>query len=458
MYKRLFRGLPVIEGAAFFGAVYAAVIIRLGRDWERIAEDVGPVWPEALMFSGVLLVSMTAMGLYNQRLRDGIEGILARVVLAFGGGTLFIALAYYAFSGLFLGRGILLLSMLMSFLAVAIIRAQLVRIGRLERSKRRVLVLGGGRRAAVLTMLRRSTDLIGIRIVGYVAHPDDEDAVPADKRVELDRPLSEWAAEHGVDEIVVAPDERRRNLDMHELLSCRAHGVLVTDLTAFYERETGRINLDMMLPGWLVFSTGFSPNLVRDRVKRLLDIVVGVLLLVAASPLMLGAALAIWIESGFRGPIFYRQVRVGANGREFEVVKFRSMQIDAERDGRARWATTADPRVTRAGSVLRRSRIDELPQILNVLRGEMSFVGPRPERPEFVRELERAQPRYADRHHVKPGLTGWAQISYPYGGSEHDALQKLQFDLYYVKNRSIYLDLTILLQTAEVVLWGKGAR
>lgn len=457
-YKKLFGGLPIVEGTLFFGAVYAAVIIRLGTDPERIAEDVGAIWPEAAMFSGVLLLSMTAMGLYNSRLRDGIEGLLARALLAFAAGTLLIALAYYAFAELFLGRGILLLSMLMSFLAVAIVRAQLVRIGRLEHSKRRVLVLGAGRRAGILARLRRATDLLGLRVVGYAAQRGDEESVPESKRIELDRPLAEWAAQHGIDEIVVAPDERRQNLDMHQLLLCRARGVLVTDLAAFYERETGRINLDMMLPGWLVFSTGFSPSLLRDRVKRLVDFLVSIALLVVAAPLMLLAALAIWVESGFRGPIFYRQMRVGANAQEFEVVKFRSMQTDAEKDGRARWATAGDPRVTRVGAVLRRSRIDELPQIWNVLRGEMSFVGPRPERPEFVRRLEQSHPRYADRHYVKPGLTGWAQISYPYGASEQDALEKLQYDLYYVKNRSTYLDLMILLQTAEVVLWGKGAR
>jgi sugar transferase (PEP-CTERM system associated) len=234
--------------------------------------------------------------------------------------------------------------------------------------------------------------------------------------------------------------------------------MLISDVATFYERETGRVSLDILLPSWLAFSTGFRSSFIGDRIKRLFDIAVSLSLLILASPVIVLAAFAVWVESGFRGPILYRQARVGSNDTVFNVFKFRSMRPDAEADGTARWAIVNDDRITRVGRILRRYRIDELPQIYNVLRGEMSFVGPRPERPEFVDHLEGIFPRYADRHRVKPGLTGWAQIRYPYGASDRDAFEKLQYDLYYVKNRNLQLDLTILLQTAEVVLWGRGAR
>ncbi|WP_067561405.1 TIGR03013 family XrtA/PEP-CTERM system glycosyltransferase [Halofilum ochraceum] len=457
-YGRLFDWLPVLEGFLLVGAVYLAVLIRVGTDPSEIRTSIGPVWPEAVVFSAALLVSMTAVGLYNRRLRDGLEGIVVRIVLAFAGGTTLTALIYYAFPQIFLGRGVLFIALALGFLAVLILRAEILGIARYEEGKRRVLVLGAGQRAEVLSRLRRRTDLIGLRIVGYVRHANDRLAVPESELVELDAPLSTWAIDHGIDEIVVGPDERRQNLDMHQLLLCRAHGMVVSDVATFYERETGRVSLDILLPSWLAFSTGFHSSFIGDRVKRLFDIVVSLSLLILASPLILLAALAVWIESGFRGPILYRQARVGTNDTVFQVLKFRSMRPDAEADGTARWATAGDDRVTSVGRILRRYRIDELPQIFNVLRGEMSFVGPRPERPEFVDHLEGIFPRYADRHRVKPGLTGWAQIRYPYGASDRDAFEKLQYDLYYVKNRNLQLDLTILLQTAEVVLWGKGAR
>ncbi|MEX1081857.1 MAG: TIGR03013 family XrtA/PEP-CTERM system glycosyltransferase [Halofilum sp. (in: g-proteobacteria)] len=457
-YGRLLNWLPALEGAYFLGVTHAAVAIRLGTNPGTIEHSVGAVWPDAIVFAGVVLLALTAAGLYNPRLRDGPEGIAVRVVLAGAIATALLSALYYAAPHLYLGRGILLLALLLSFGGVGAVRWGLHRLSREEHRKRRVLVLGAGKRAGILARLRRRTDLIGLRLVGYVRYPGDALSVPEAQLVELDQPLSEWVGTHGIDELVVAPDERRQNLDMHELLLCRGRGQLISDLPTFYERETGRVSLDVLLPSWLAFSGGFQSTYVGERLKRLFDVVVSGSLMILASPTMLAAALAIWLEAGGRGPILYRQVRVGANEREFSVYKFRSMRTDAEKDGRARWASENDPRITRVGAILRRFRIDELPQIFNVLRGEMSFVGPRPERPEFVHRLEQSFPRYADRHRVKPGLTGWAQISYPYGASERDAFEKLQYDLYYVKNHSVYLDLTILLQTAEVVLWGKGAR
>ncbi len=455
-YGRLLNWLPALEGVCFLAIAHAAVALRLGTDPGVIEQSVGAVWPEAIVFAAVLLLALTATGLYNPRLRDGPEGIGVRIALACGIATALLSAIYYGAPHLYLGRGILLLALLLSFGGVAAARWGLYQLSREEHRKRRVLVLGAGKRAGILARLRRRTDLIGLRIIGYVQYPGDALSVPQAQLLELDRPLSEWVRANGIDELVVAPDERRQNLDMHELLLCRGQGLLISDLPTFYERETGRVSLDVLLPSWLAFSSGFHSGYLNERMKRLFDLVVSLTILIAAAPIMLGAALAIWLESG--RPILYRQVRVGANERPFSVYKFRSMRTDAERDGQARWAAENDPRITPVGAILRRFRVDELPQIFNVLSGEMSFVGPRPERPEFVHRLEQSFPRYADRHRVKPGLTGWAQISYPYGASERDAFEKLQYDLYYVKNHSVYLDLTILLQTAEVVLWGKGAR
>jgi sugar transferase (PEP-CTERM system associated) len=260
-----------------------------------------------------------------------------------------------------------------------------------------------------------------------------------------------------IDEIVVAMDDRRRNFPIAELLQCRLKGVDITDVVTFLERETGKVHLDVLNPSWLIFGEGFRRDTWRRIEERLFDVVSSSLLLIVTSPVLLLTTLAVWVDSGLRGPVFYRQVRVGYAGRNFEVIKFRSMRVDAEKNG-AIWATPGDNRVTRVGSVIRKLRIDELPQIVNVLKGDMSFVGPRPERPEFVARLAETIPYYSERHWVKPGITGWAQLCYPYGASERDAIEKLQYDLYYVKNHSLLFDIMVLAQTVEVVLLGKGAR
>jgi sugar transferase (PEP-CTERM system associated) len=251
-------------------------------------------------------------------------------------------------------------------------------------------------------------------------------------------------------------DDRRGGFPTEELLECRLRGIRVTDLLTFLERESGRVSVELMHPSWLIFSSGFRSDFVRLFSKRAFDVGVSLAILVASAPIALLAAAVIWLED--RGPIFYRQLRTGQNGRLFQIVKFRSMRVDAEGDGRAVWARQNDARVTRVGAWIRRLRIDELPQVLNVLLGHMSFVGPRPERPEFVGALAQKVPFYEERHFVKPGITGWAQVRYSYGASEKDAQEKLEYDLYYVKHHSLALDLLVLLQTVEIVLFRIGAR
>jgi sugar transferase (PEP-CTERM system associated) len=232
----------------------------------------------------------------------------------------------------------------------------------------------------------------------------------------------------------------------------------VTELADFVEREAGTIKMDLTNPSWLVFSNGFNTSPVRRTIKRAFDVAMALLVLTLSWPLMLVTALAIRLESGQGAPILYRQERIGENGRTFSVIKYRSMRTDAECDGVARWATMNDDRVTRVGRFIRKARLDELPQLWNVLRGDMSIIGPRPERPQFVDDFNNRIRYYPLRHCVKPGLTGWAQLRYPYGSSLEDAEEKLKFDLFYVKNHNFVFDLAILVQTVEVVLFGRGAR
>jgi sugar transferase (PEP-CTERM system associated) len=276
--------------------------------------------------------------------------------------------------------------------------------------------------------------------------------------IQSDKSLLEIATENNADEVVIAMDDRRGNLPVRDLLDCRLRGIDVIDLVGFLERETGKIRIDLVNPGWLIFSEGFRISRFRSVFKRVVDIFVSATLILLSWPVMLLIALAVKFEDGPYAPVLYRQRRVGQGGKPFDCLKVRSMRVDAEADGKAVWAKQNDDRITRVGAMLRTARLDELPQVFNVLKGEMSLVGPRPERPEFVEQLQKKIPYYGERHAVKPGVTGWAQLKYSYGASEEDAAEKLQYDLYYVKNQSFILDIMIILQTVEVVLWGKGAR
>jgi sugar transferase (PEP-CTERM system associated) len=320
----------------------------------------------------------------------------------------------------------------------------------------RVLIFGSGPEArAVGKVLKKSAP--DIQIVGFYPGPSEpEVSVPKKLLLPRSNSLSDTARTLNVDEIIIAVRERRGGaLPLGELLDCKLSGVNVLDLASYFERSLGQIRLDSLKIGWLIFGEGFRQDLVCNFVKRVFDIVAACVLLLLASPVMLATALLVVLEDGF--PVFYRQERVGFNGRLFNVVKFRSMRRDAEGDGKPRWAQANDDRITRVGRVIRRLRIDELPQLYNVLKGNMSMVGPRPERPYFVDKLSRDIAFYAVRHSVKPGVTGWAQVSYHYGASVDDSIQKLQYDLYYVKNHTLFLDIVILFETIGVVLTGKGA-
>ena len=410
-----------------------------------------------LVYALVMMSSFTAMGLYQRHLRDGWKGVLMRTGGAFLLGFVVMGLLFYIFPVLFLGRGAFGLSMLFSMLGIGLARGVFYALSDKEALKRRILVVGAGKNAALIERtLKRKTDRRGLTIVGYVML-DGEDTVIEDaaKLIPHNRLLLDIAEELDVDELVLALTDRRKVFPVEEVFDCKMNGIDVVELISFLERQTGRVFLEILHPSWMIFSDGFRRGPVRLAGKRAFDIVASLLLLILTLPVILVTMAAIKREDG--GPVFYRQIRVGRNWRLISVLKFRSMKVDAEKAG-PQFATENDDRVTRVGRFIRKTRIDELPQLINVLKGEMSFVGPRPERPEFVEMFSKEIPYYAERHRVKPGITGWAQICYPYGSSKRDTIEKLQYDLYYVKNYSLFLDLTILFQTAEVILWGKGAR
>ena len=358
---------------------------------------------------------------------------------------------------LIIGPDLLVIASVLAIAASIAVRWLFEQVVDQQALKRRVLVYGASRRATILLGLRRRVDTRGFLIVGFVPADGDAIAVPANRLVTRPDNLSAWCRENSIDEIVVAMEDRRIAFPAEELLSCRLTGIKVLNLLCFLERETGKVRPDMLHPGWLIFGDGFRASTVQLTLQRTFDIVTSLGLLMFALPMMIVTACAIRVEDGWKAPIIYRQRRVGQHGNLFDVLKFRSMIVDAEPHGVV-WSTLNDARITRVGKVIRKMRIDELPQLLNILRGDMSFVGPRPERPEFVEQLARKIPYYSQRHIVKPGLTGWAQLCFRYGSSEDDAAEKLQYDLYYVKNRSLLLDVAIVLQTVEVVLWGKGGR
>jgi sugar transferase (PEP-CTERM system associated) len=451
--------LAICEGLLLVAAMVAAMHVRYWGQPDELLLHSTHLYPRALLFGVVLVGALSALGLYQPRLRESWFGLFARHAIGFALGGIAVALLYYIIPQAYVGRGVLGLALLIGFPVVLAFRATFMRLIDVEALKRRVLVLGSGRRAAMVNeRMRRRVDRRGFNVIGFVAMPNETASVPADQLVAQGEVLYDYVRRMQINEIVVGPDDRRGMLPMDQLLECKQQGIAVTDLITFFERELGKVKLGLIDPSWLVFSDGFDASPMRRLSKRVFDIVAASAVLLLTWPLMLGATLAIRIESGRGAPILYRQERVGERGKGFPLIKFRSMRTDAEKDGVARWASQHDDRVTRVGRFIRKVRIDELPQLWNVLRGDMSLIGPRPERPTFVADLATKIKYYELRHCVKPGLAGWAQLNYPYGATEEDAAEKLKYDLFYVKNHNLMLDLMILIQTLEVVLFRRGAR
>ena len=452
--SKLYLLLGAVEFLVMFYSLLAGFYMRFAAGGSGSVDTPETLSYTALAYATAMVISMISVGLYQRGLPFS-AGLLVRLVLSFLIASVAMTAVFYTFPDLVVGRGVMAIAMVFTFVGVFGLRALFFRLAHSEIQSTNVLVLGTGRQAQMIAELEPSQP--GFRVVGYVAINEHETDIPMERRVPHDRRLMDMVLSYQVDEIVVAPDDRRLRLPVDEILDCKMSGTMVLDLLSFFEKETSRIKLDVLQPSWIFFSDGFQFSGWAQSSKRALDLFAGLTIFLFTWPLMLLVAIAIRIESGGKGPILFHQVRVGLNGKAFRVHKFRSMRTDAEADGVARWATKNDSRITRVGNFIRKARLDELPQVFNVLRGEMSLVGPRPERPEFVEQLERELPFYAERHRVKPGLTGWAQLSYPYGATMEDARNKLEYDLYYVKNASAFLDMIILLETVEVVLWGKGA-
>ena len=447
--------LALLEMSVFFVSIYVGAGLRF-EPWAL--QQAAPLWPRALVFALVMLISMTSLGLYNRETPKGNWLYYGKFLASFALGWVAMSLVFYVHQGLYFGRGAFGLAFLISFSAIALMRMVFFRVVDQHALRRRVLVLGAGTRAsAVGKLLQDKPNDHRFHLVGYLPLGGNERHVEPDAVLHETGSLLSIVYKHKVDEVVVGVRDRRNGgIPMPELLQCKVEGVVVTDLSTFFERETGYLQIESLNPSWIVFSDGFEHGSYKYVIKRIFDIAVSVVLLLLTLPVMVLTAALIYLETGL--PIFYRQERVGEFGRTFMILKFRSMSQDAERGGAPQWAQKDDHRITRVGRIIRKLRIDELPQVINVLAGDMSFVGPRPERPYFVKELAKQIPYYGSRHTVKPGITGWAQIRYPYGASVEDARKKLQYDLYYAKNHSLFLDLIVLFQTAQVVLFGKGAR
>ncbi|MGH1359631.1 MAG: TIGR03013 family XrtA/PEP-CTERM system glycosyltransferase [Burkholderiaceae bacterium] len=444
-----FSMLPLAEGLVLVCSMLIGFELRLG-------EAIGVPLLHGLVFAGLMLLAMTAFGLYDDTLDEPFRVTVQRLLMAYIVSLVMLTVVFYFLPDAKVGRGVFAIASVVAVGGVLAVRWLAHKANFLNRPGRTVLIVGDQSDAnELLAMLEANNEKLSSNIAGMVPlsnlvkspSPEDIDLQPEHFSSEIEA--------QGITEIVVTSRDRRNGqVPMQLLLQLRLRGYKVRDLVSFYEQELGLIKIDHLRTSWLVFNNGFDQSISRALAKRAFDMIFSLGLLLIASPFMLLAALAILIETG--RPILFRQTRCGEFSQPFEILKFRSMRQDAEKDGKPRWASRADERITPVGRFLRKTRIDELPQLFNVLAGDMSFVGPRPERPYFVGRLEEKIPYYGLRHNVKPGVTGWAQVRLPYGDTDEAAARKLEYDLYYVKNNSPAFDLIILLETIQVVLRAKG--
>lgn len=453
--------LMVVEGMVIMLSLLGAAKLRFWNNPADLAQYVS--FPDFAVQSAIVVAVCLACFYYND-LYDltngsGSADSVLRVEQSLGAAMLLLGLLYFLAPNLLLSRGVFLIGMVLATGSVAGSRRLLDRVWRLAAPTQRVLILGTGPLALELARELTRRDDLSLRLDGFVT------AAPAasrDERVfgfpilgsvtELEEIAKQWSTSR----IIVALDDRRGVLPTRELVTLRVQGVRIEDAPSALSALTGRISLRRLNPSWFVFSDGFHRSKWNDLLKRTLDLAAGIVGFLVSLPIMALVALAVRLDS--KGAVIYRQTRVGRTGKDFQVLKFRSMRPDAEDQNGAQWASVNDPRVTRIGRFLRTYRLDELPQFVNVIRGDMSFVGPRPERPCFVDELRKTVPYYDERHSVRPGITGWAQVEYFYGSSVEDAFNKLEYDFFYLKNMSVLFDMAIIFQTIRIVIRGQGAR
>jgi sugar transferase (PEP-CTERM system associated) len=460
---QLFNRHVSARGLTAFGfetGLIAAAILIAAAARGSLAAATGAVW-KLLLATALCELCFYYHDLYDLTLVHSRLEFLVRLLRATGTAALVLAVACLVVPNVIIADGVFLIWLLLVLLTVPAWRLAFEGVAHDPHLEQRVLFVGAGGLARTVAREIQHQHDFAYRVIGFVEEPDEPGAPRAadgDEALPLvgtTSDLPQLVEALKVDRIVVGLSDRRGHLPIQELLSAKLSGVRVEDATTTYERIAGKILTEGLTPSWLVFSDGFRASRATRAIKRAIDLGLAGAGLIVAAPLMLLTALAVHLDSP--GPILYRQDRVGESGQVFTLVKFRSMRVDAER-GTPVWASDDDDRVTRVGRFIRKVRLDELPQLWNVLRGEMSFVGPRPERPYFVRQLSAAVPFYAERHAVKPGVTGWAQVKYRYGCSVEDAIEKLRYDLYYIKHLSIVFDLTIVIDTVKVIVSGRGAQ
>jgi sugar transferase (PEP-CTERM system associated) len=434
--------------------------MRLSGDssWELI-ERHG--WLKLLFVSAVFQFAFYFFDLYSQEVFRSARRMLAGIAGALCISVLVLMVIFYWAPFLAVGRGLFFLDLAVSGAVIVVWRLVLwsAAARRQLNTRERVLILGSGKLAIDVARATLERSHAGLHIVGFV---DDKPELVGKSLINpsvigLTADLPYLVRQHRIDRIVVAMEDRRGHFPIEQLLNLRlGERVAVEESACYYERLTGKVRTEQLRPSWLIFSQAARRSGLARRTERAVNSLLAAAGFLLAIPIMLLVALVVKLES--QGPILYMQERVGKNGRTFKIIKFRSMCVGAESRSGPVWAGPSDARVTRVGRVIRKLRLDELPQFLNVLRGDMNFIGPRPERPEFVAMLSQVIPYYSQRHLIEPGITGWAQISYPYGASVQDAVEKLQYDLYYIKNRSLRLDAMIVFETIKIVLFGRGAR
>ena len=456
--RRMF--VAVTETFLLFAVGVIAAYIRFTNEAaDEIILNRG--WIKLLFASVVIQVAFYLFDLYDLPAMRSYRQVLTNLAKALGVATALLMMLFYALPMLTLGRGVFLVNLGLAFALLSLWRLLVLwssvhpHLGLRER----VLILGSGQQAVEIARATLERSNAGFHIVGFA---DDKPELVGKSLINpcvlgLTEDLYNLVDQHEIDRIVVAVEDRRGNLPTGELLNLSLSGrVAVEDCAGYYERLTGKISTEMLRPSWLIFSRGRRYTDLTRHLRRLLNLVLAAVGFMVSLPVMALVALAVKLDS--RGPIFYVQERVGKNGRLFKIIKFRSMRSDAEESSGPVWAKASDPRATRIGKIIRKLRLDELPQFINVLRGDMNFVGPRPERTVFVNRLNAIIPYYSQRHLIKPGLTGWAQIKYAYGSSVEDAIEKLRYDLFYIKNQSFILDAIIIFETIKTVLFGRGGR
>lgn len=449
--------LLVTENLLIVAAIVLVVSLRLG------GADVS-VLTYPVLIGKVLFITMICQGcfyyadIYDLRKIGSKMEMFTRLLQALGAASLVLAFLFYSFPGLRMGGGIVELSIFAIILIILTWRLAVERLNISYGAGERVLLVGSGATVHQLAREMRNRTDLPLEIIGLVIEDALAGQPSLDGLVELG-PLSkleEIVAEHKPKRLIVALKERRQQLPLPYLLRLRMQGTIIEEASTLYQKLTGKVPVESIHPSSLIFSDGFRQSAFARAYGRLSGLVMAALALILLGPIMLLVAVLIKLDS--RGPVFYGQERVGKNGKPFRILKFRSMRADAESLSGPVWAQEKDPRITRMGAFMRKTRLDELPQFINVLRGEMSFVGPRPERPFFVEMLAKQITFFELRHYVRPGITGWAQVSHQYGASVDEARDKLEYDLFYIKNFSLSFDLLILFQTIKIVLFGRGAR